>query len=435
MSRNKLQTRAAAATLIYACALAASCSTDPAFDVVEKEPEAGMERTNPQANNNGRLEVMPSETNSQEASHEQPTQQTSQETPSLPSSPESPSSGSETQEPTHPIPPLEVAERFIQNDVSKLDILWVIDNSGSMAEIQSQIKKNFRQFAEIMKDADIDLQMGVTSTDICSGTAQAMENEACPLHEGSAGLQGQLAKLVNGVAIIRSSSPTMVEDFARLSQVGITGSSFEHGLSASRMAVEAMMGRSEVSLIRPDAFLAIMIVSDEQDDGVGLSLPDERGINYRMQGHTNYYYDAPAAVKDIGAILPGGRFSINAITGTKAANGEMCSYVVGNKRVRPLEEGSEYLRAATLSGGLAESICDTSWAAKFERMAQGINQQIRSFKLSKSARPDSIRVLVNKQISADWSYHAESSSIEFAPNHVPEFGSDIEVRYLESTSL
>ncbi len=432
MSLRISVSNAFATLLICISTLYAACSTDPAFDVVEKEPEAGMEKTKKNPQTEGRLEVMPSEGIESEPAIELPPEPSTTEKPNESNKPEAPSNGSENPESPTPVQE-DLVETFQQNDISKLDILWVIDNSGSMAEIQSQIKKNFRQFAQIMQTAGIDLQMGVTSTDICTGNTESLENEACPLYQGSAGLQGRLAQLSNGISVIRSSSTTMVEDFARLSQVGVSGSSFEHGLSAARIAVDRILQKPVISLLRPDAYLAIMIVSDEQDDGVGLSLPDERGINYRQQGHTNYFYDAEAAFRDLGVLLPGGRFSFNAITGTKTTSGELCSYTVGNKRVRPLEEGGEYLKAAMLSGGLAESICDESWAAKFERMAQKINQQIRSFKLSKPAKQDSIRVLVNHQVSQDWSYQPETSSIVFAPGNEPEFGSIIEVRYLEST--
>lgn len=46
----------------------------------------------------------------------------------------------------------------------KLDILWVVDNSGSMCQEQKALRENFDTFAEAIQRADIDFQLGVTTT-------------------------------------------------------------------------------------------------------------------------------------------------------------------------------------------------------------------------------------------------------------------------------
>ena len=45
-----------------------------------------------------------------------------------------------------------------------LDLLWVIDNSGSMCEEQAQVIEGVRDFVKEIVDAGIDLQMGITTT-------------------------------------------------------------------------------------------------------------------------------------------------------------------------------------------------------------------------------------------------------------------------------
>ncbi|MFB6375161.1 MAG: hypothetical protein ABEN55_19035, partial [Bradymonadaceae bacterium] len=46
----------------------------------------------------------------------------------------------------------------------KFDILWVIDNSGSMCEEQNALRKNFNQFIDTLDEVPIDFNLAVTTT-------------------------------------------------------------------------------------------------------------------------------------------------------------------------------------------------------------------------------------------------------------------------------
>ncbi len=46
----------------------------------------------------------------------------------------------------------------------KLDVLWVIDNSGSMCQEQAALRDNFDRFVERLDDAVVDFHIGVTTT-------------------------------------------------------------------------------------------------------------------------------------------------------------------------------------------------------------------------------------------------------------------------------
>lgn len=46
----------------------------------------------------------------------------------------------------------------------KLDLLWVIDNSGSMCEEQTVLRENFDRFIETLDEAVLDVHIGVTTT-------------------------------------------------------------------------------------------------------------------------------------------------------------------------------------------------------------------------------------------------------------------------------
>ncbi len=48
---------------------------------------------------------------------------------------------------------------------SEVDVLWVIDNSGSMCQEQRMLRENFAEFVDEFGDRALDLQVGVTTTD------------------------------------------------------------------------------------------------------------------------------------------------------------------------------------------------------------------------------------------------------------------------------
>ncbi len=62
------------------------------------------------------------------------------------------------------MPTLFPATPVTPSTASSLDLLWVIDNSGSMCEEQGQIIAGVRTFVEQIVESGIDLQMGITTT-------------------------------------------------------------------------------------------------------------------------------------------------------------------------------------------------------------------------------------------------------------------------------
>src|SRR5690348_2689084 len=61
------------------------------------------------------------------------------------------------------------SDTFIQDKgsktISKLDILWVIDNSGSMPSSQQNVASNFTAFIEDFNSKSYDYQIAVTTTE------------------------------------------------------------------------------------------------------------------------------------------------------------------------------------------------------------------------------------------------------------------------------
>ncbi|HCP46221.1 MAG TPA: hypothetical protein DIU15_09275 [Deltaproteobacteria bacterium] len=137
---------------------------------------------------------------------------------------------------------------FVQEIRKNVDILLVVDNSCSMIDEQLKLAANFDNFIEQFLSADVDYQIGVTTTD----TTDSGANGA----------------LVGETRLITSSMPVdeARQTFSDNVKVCATGSGFERGLRAAERALsEDMLDGENAGFLREGAALSIVFVSDEDD--------------------------------------------------------------------------------------------------------------------------------------------------------------------------
>lgn len=314
---------------------------------------------------------------------------------------------------------------------SKVDILWIVDSSGSMAEEQTYLGQNFSSFMNQLLAIGTDFQTGITTTDICSSANPAtvpMAERYCPVLDGtsSSHFRGSLVG-TNGLKVLKPSMSDISSRFLQYANVGIQGSSFEHGLKATEMAVAKSLAGQNEGLVRSDAFLAVIVVSDEEDDGIGLGKTDVyTGRNYVAEGYTSFRYTEDHLIGYLNNAKGSGNFSISTITGTRNSNGSMCS----SAHSQPLEEGTQYISAANKTGGIVQSICDTNWSSSLASIGRDIAGQSAQIALSNIPYQNTISVRVNGVINTQWTYSAGNNSIKFNAGFVPSNGSNISVNYM-----
>ncbi|GEM_PF-1794375 len=138
---------------------------------------------------------------------------------------------------------------FVQELRRKVDVLLVVDNSCSMIDEQQKLAANFDNFIAQFLNAEVNYQIGVTTTDMSDPT--------------------QSGRLVGDTKIITAEIPI---DEARILfqdnvKVCSQGSGFERGLAAAEAALTTHMdeGGANVGFLRDDAALSVVIVSDEDD--------------------------------------------------------------------------------------------------------------------------------------------------------------------------
>lgn len=322
-----------------------------------------------------------------------------------------------------------VTANYTQSATSLVDILWIVDTSGSMQEEQDYLGTNFNSFIRGIAQSDLDFQTAVTSTDICPDSDPTnLKDAVCPgeSRQTTTHLRGSFVGDA-GRRVLKKGDSDLVTRFNRYTSLGINGSSFEHGLKAADMAVKKVMAGQNEDLIRDDAFLAVIVVSDEEDDGIGLGMVDAyNGRNFVELGLSNHRFTHTDFTASMKAIKGSGKFSVSTITGTRNTNGTMCS----SAHSQPKEEGTQYIKAAKETGGTVQSICASDWDKSLYDLGQDIKSQISQITLARTPVKDSIKVYVDGSITTQWSYIEGGRVVKFLPGSIPPDGAAIRVEYL-----
>lgn len=256
------------------------------------------------------------------------------------------------------------------------DILFIVDDSCSMQQEQERLALNFEAFIAAADATGIDYHIGVTTTDVGDGSP-AEAGRLVPLN-------GPNALRV----VTRSSSPSPGELFRANAQVGIDRSTqIEQGLEAIRLALSApLRDTHNAGFLREEADLAVVVVSDEDDQGTSAV---ESTINF-LRGLKP---GRPNAVRlsTIGGPPP---------VGCLGPNGS----AIG---------GIRYEIATRLTGGIYESICTMDWAASLSAISEATFGLPSVIFLSQAADVVTIQVFIDEQRLApdEWSYDAVTNAV------------------------
>lgn len=348
------------------------------------------------------------------------------------------------------LPPGVRVDSYPQEAAGKIDVLWVIDNSGSMKPRQENLARNVRSFIDVFVKSEVDFRLAVTTTDVFTDPGALYGNPK----------------------IITPSTPDVAGKFAANAQVGVAGSPYEAGLEAAERTLnrqrteqaakfegyescalncdkgedpaacrKVCASSSGINFLRPDAFLYLIFLTDEED---------------RSQGDIRFYYRSFETAKGVG--------NDSTVT-TAAIMGDVPTNACG------ATPGQRYLQLSQLTGGEVGSICDAEFAQTLENLANNAVGLRRKFRVLVAPEPQTLEVRVRylcdvpadrlagcanvdrseceqvdgtppietasvictpPQGGADgWAYEEEGRQIFFAGDSVPGIGSVVEIQYYE----
>jgi hypothetical protein len=306
----------------------------------------------------------------------------------------------------HDIHVMDFEDSFYQAGTDMVDMLWVVDDSNSMANEQFKVAEGFEQFIFAMGLAEdaVDFHLGVVTTD--------MDED----YEDRGLLVGDPAYLTR--------DDDYLPEFMQRVQVGTQGSDKERGLQAAYHALtDADALDYNDGFLRGEAVLALIFVSDENDCSDDNFLTDDMAgslcydINDKLTS-TAEYIRRFQAIKGIG-----GRVVASTIVGPEVADGCDESW-----------PGKRYMTLANELDGVNGNICDADYNAVMDDIGSRITAPQRTFYLSYSPVQESLVVYVDdEEIVGDdrlgWVYDDEFVSVGFDGDYVPEFGSSITIQY------
>lgn len=163
-----------------------------------------------------------------------------------------------------------------------VDLLFVVDNSGSMENLQTHLAKQFPKLVEALRMKQLagripNVRIGVTSTDLGAGPYAL---ESCEKKGGDGGRLLNQARgsctpprdpwieYREGVTNVPAGAADPIdrvkEAFSCIARLGDKGCAFEQPLEAARRALDPKL-KVNSGFLRPDALLVVVFITNEDD--------------------------------------------------------------------------------------------------------------------------------------------------------------------------
>ena len=286
----------------------------------------------------------------------------------------------------------------------KTDILFVVDDSGSMAVEQANLAANFKAFIDALAASPVknDFQIGITTTsvdrNVTSGATLALDptfsssaTVSCPtpVNGGQRYPAGALVAVdaaghqltIGGGRILSASSSTLTQDFQRNVNVGTCGSGKEQGLRAAQLALsEPLLSGSNAGFLRPGSRLAVVIISDDDDcsdpgDGQGHPLvttgePPECELKAQRVADFVQFLNGPLGGETRDLVVA-------TIAAVDPASKVPAKCTIANSTNTAENAAPRYVEFASAFGvkSAVASICDASFASTLQTIAGLIASQ------------------------------------------------------------
>lgn len=239
------------------------------------------------------------------------------------------------------------------NEYNKVDILFVIDNSGSMEYEQKSMASRVSNFLNVVQG--LDWQIAVTTTD--------------PRSEIDLG-DGKLIPLYNKTNsyVLTPSTSNASQTLSMTLQRPEVGSGYEQGIRTAYRAVERSLASAGTNknFIRSDAQLAVVLISDEDESESNLINDPANFVKFiqtKFNNQKSMSFHSIIARPDDAACLSGEGYSA----------------------------GHRYAALSNLTGGVIGDVCAADYSAQVQGIAEGVRKTLKSLTLACAPVVDSVR--------------------------------------------
>lgn len=344
---------------------------------------------------------------------------------------------------------------FDQFNDPKVDVLWVVDDSGSMSAFQDQLANNFPHFFTLSGVSGADYHIAVTTTLWADDTCMAGPGSCSVDADCGAGGQCIMGLCTAGDAANTCDDHEMagwytacnpsnghyitpatgspdatfdcnvhVSDPGNVNPDRPSSDSAEGGLRAAMKFLSPPLiddANANGGFLRDDAKLHIIFVEDEPE---------------QSKGGVDQYIDF---FKNVKGFRNEGLVAVSAI----AAPPEGCSYTASDGSTVQLQD-DRYDAVVDEMNGRFQSICNPDWTSMMSQLGLDSMGLRVEFFLSRAAEPGAINVCVRNPASSGtcapvaetsegaasgWFFDPATNSVVFNGSSVPPRGSRIEVSY------
>ena len=283
----------------------------------------------------------------------------------------------------------ERTDRFIQTPPTVVDVLFVIDDSGSMDDEQDQLADNFPSFFNWFLGSGVDYHVGVTSTDMFNPSKMGRLTSAA------------------GVLWIDPDTPNAEAVFTDMAMLGTDGDGTESGIAAAYSALELRKDGYNEGFLREEGSLQVVLISDEQDQSGNDPITRVEFVEFlvALEGEKEEV----------------GFSSIVTPPGVWGPGGET--------------PGTNYLWVTHKVGGKQFDIRESNWSGLLDQLGLEALGLEREFFLSQLPVVDTIEVseVVDGitqvfEVEDEWFYDADRNSVTFT-SHIPDPYAEILIHY------
>lgn len=284
---------------------------------------------------------------------------------------------------------------------NKIDILWVIDNSGSMLTKQQNLATSFASFITLLSNKNYDFRMAIVTSDTYA-----------------TGLGGQDGNFQGVPTVISNSTVNFSNVFSTNVVVGATGAADAKVLDAINLSLSAgKLAGANAGFLRADAHLAVIVLSDADDNDSTATVASTKAFLDGLK----------PAVTDSASGRSRQMYTVHGVIDNQASPGP--TPCIGS------EDGIKFRQLANLANGNLMDICAANFGPGLENLAQEIAQFISKVLLKRQPQTDTINVFINgsavpQNATNGWSYVSSENSIVFNGTYIPADSDTISVTYI-----
>ncbi len=283
---------------------------------------------------------------------------------------------------------------------NKVDILLMVDNSSSMSTYQSKLADETPAMITALNALGMDYNFAIVTTDMRAG--------------------GNGGKFVGQPKVLNRNTPDLTSLLTARVVQGTGGSDLEQGLMSIQQALSPNYLHGEgAGFLRADALLAIIALSDEDDNSAGSA------ESFRQ------FFDQ--LKPKLSPIAPSWVLNYIGIPNLNST----CRTALGDAFKDP---GLKWIELANSSQGLVQSICQTTLADSVSNIKRRIVEIITDYPLNRKPKLESIFVRINDQVISQsntngWEFIPVQNVIRFHGAAVPDADDRVSVNFTPAEAM